>query len=132
MAEILTTEHNEQATVIEWADMMTGSFPELRLLYAIPNGAWLAGNPRQRAMQMNKLKAEGLKKGMLDLCLPVARDGWHGLYLEMKRLDGRLSDDQKFWLDALTEQGYLAVACFSAEDAIETLSDYLTPKGLDT
>jgi hypothetical protein len=35
-----------------------------------------------------KLKAEGVRAGVADLCLPAARRGYHGLYIEMKSEEG--------------------------------------------
>jgi hypothetical protein len=114
-------EHDEQAAVITWATVMSGAYPELALLYAIPNGAALAGKHRA----WRKLEAEGAKSGVPDLCLPVARHGYHGLYIELKFGSNKPSDKQAAWLDRLTEQGYLAVACWGADEAIETIGDYL-------
>jgi hypothetical protein len=114
------TEHSEQVALIEWAATQTGRWPELNLLYAIPNGG-------ARLNHMGGLKAEGLKAGVPDLCLPVARHGWHGLYIEMKINGARPRATQVVWLEALTEEGYLAVVCQGFEDARQTLEDYLTP-----
>ena len=87
----------------------------------IPNGGYR--NPREA----HNLKLQGVKPGVPDLFLPVARGGWHGLFIEMKRQKGgRLSDDQKAWIDALTDQHYLAVRADGAEQACEILYKYLT------
>lgn len=71
-------EHNEQVTVIEWADSKLKQFPELAWLFSIPNGG------QRGKAQAGKLKAEGVKRGVADLCLPVSRMGYNALYIEMK------------------------------------------------
>ena len=60
------SEHLHQKALFEWADRMEGAWPELRLMYAIPNGGL-----RTKA-QAGKLKAEGVKPGVPDIHLPVA------------------------------------------------------------
>ncbi len=115
------TEHAEQRALVTWASLSTGKHPELRLLFAIPNGG-----ARSKAAA-GKLKAEGVKPGVPDLCLPVARGGFHGLYVEMKRVKGgTLSPEQKTWHQALTEQGYHVALCKGQPAAQQTLTTYLT------
>lgn len=71
---------------------------ELAWMHAIPNGGSRGDDAKSRAMQGAKLKAEGVKKGVLDVFLPLPMkltscgptDGYvptryHGLYIEMKR-----------------------------------------------
>lgn len=101
----MTTEHQEQSALIAWARMTESHWPELALLHAIPNGGW------RHPATGKKLKAEGLKKGVPDLCLPVPRHGKSGMYIEMKSKKGRVRKEQKWWLERLTEQGYHAVVC---------------------
>src|SRR5262249_36249391 len=61
-----------------------------------------------------------------DLCLPVARKGWHALYVEMKRQKGgRLSADQRWWHWRLREQGNFVVTVAGAERGIEWVERYL-------
>ncbi|MFA5388119.1 MAG: VRR-NUC domain-containing protein [Candidatus Paceibacterota bacterium] len=73
---------------------------------------------------MNKFKAEGLSNGFPDLTIPYARHGYHGLFIEMKFGRGKPSPEQVSWLDFLAEQGYLAVVCWSAEEAIKAVQEY--------
>jgi len=123
-AKNIPTEHDEQAVVVRWFDL---SFPKLRgRLFAVPNGAHLAGTAAQRSGKMHRAKAEGLRIGVPDLWLPVSRNGLHGLVIEMKRVSGsKTTAEQIDWLEWLGEQGYMAVLCKGADSAIETLKAYL-------
>lgn len=113
-------EDAEQMAVMEWAAYRLGMWPELRLLYHVPNGG------SRNRIEAARLKAQGVKSGVPDLVLPVARGGWHGMYIELKRRKGgRLSEDQRRWLDDLQEQGYLALRCDGAQAAINTIEEYL-------
>ena len=76
------TEHQNQALVMQWASAREGRWPELALLYAIPNFSGRLG--KATAMQGARLKREGRKPGIPDLCLPLARGGYHGFYGELK------------------------------------------------
>lgn len=118
------TEAQEQMTLFSWAAMQSGKYPELNLLYHVPNGG-----SRHKA-EAGRLRAEGVKAGVPDLCLPVARGQYHGLYIELKRQrGGRTSDHQSEWLDALSAQGYKAALCYGWEQAAGTIIEYLTGGG---
>ena len=70
-----------------------------------------------------------MKSGVPDLCLPVARDGNHGLYIELKRQrGGRISEEQVRWIDGLLEQGYAAAICKGWQEAASVIIDYLQRK----
>lgn len=112
------TEHNEQRALVERIAWRANQNPVLCLLYAVPNGGM-----RHRAIA-GQMKAEGAKPGVPDLVLPVARGGWHGLYLEMKRPGGRTSPEQRWWLAQLSEQGYYTAVCYGADEAERTILDY--------
>lgn len=113
-------ESEEQQAVMEWAEAASGRWPELRLIYHIPNEGL-------RSMATGgRLRAEGLKSGVPDLCLPSAHGQYHGLYIEMKRRQGgRASPEQKEWLAALEAEGYQTALCRGADAAIETIGAYL-------
>jgi hypothetical protein len=123
------TEHDEQAALITWARLQSFLYPGLDLLHAIPNGFQLPGNVPtwKRAQIVNHMKDEGLLPGIPDLFLPVARKGWHGLYLEMKSRTGTVRPEQVALLDRLHEQGYLATVCRSFEEAKEAIEEYYAP-----
>lgn len=114
------TESAEQQCLFRWAGFQTGRFPELEMLYHIPNGG-----SRGKA-EAGRFRAEGVKAGVPDLCLPVARGGFHGLYVEMKRLKGsKTSDEQKAWLAKLKAQGYCVALCKGWQAAADVIMQYL-------
>lgn len=94
--------------------------PELRLLHAIPNGG------HRNKITAAKLKAEGVKAGVPDICLPVARGQYHGLYIELKTQQGKLSVRQQTWLADLNDQGFKALLCRGWTTARQAIETYLT------
>ena len=114
-----SSEDAEQETVIQWARMSSGRWPELGLLHHIPNGG--SRNKREAV----KLKRMGVLAGVADLHLPVSRSGYHSLYIEMKFDDGRLSKSQEEFLKAASYERNYCVVCYSASDAIEILDKYI-------
>lgn len=114
------TEHAEQCALMSWAQMAYGKHPELRWLYATPNGGFR--HPSTAA----KLKAEGAKAGVCDLFLPVARGGYNGLFIEMKRTKGgTVSPEQADFIDFVQQHGYRAEVCKGWIVARDVLMDYL-------
>lgn len=105
-----------------WAEMSEGSYPLLSMLYAVPNGGY-----RHPAVAA-RMKQEGVKPGVPDLCLPVARCGLHGLYIEMKARDGRLSKHQQRWRDLLIAQGYGVAVVYGFDEARNVLIEYLNDR----
>lgn len=116
------TEHEEQVIVFKWAEINSELYPQLKLLFAIPNGSYKS---KQSA---RKFAAEGLKSGVPDICLPVpSADGrYHALYIELKRQKGgKVSDQQKEWIGLLQFYGSQAWVCKGAEEAITKIYEYL-------
>lgn len=120
-ASPIPTESAEQQLLFQWARMQSGKYPELALLYHIPNEGKRSHKTGAR------MKAEGLKTGVPDICLPVARGGHHGLYIELKRVkNSRVTQDQLDWIEALIAQGYVAAVCRGCDEAIELITRYLS------
>jgi hypothetical protein len=118
--KVIPTEHQEQCALFEWAAWAAKRIPELHLMHAIPNG----GKRDIRTAAM--LKAEGVKPGVPDIFLPVARGGKHGLYIELKRRRGGvISKAQEAWIRALTNQGYMCAVCHGAEAANNEILAYM-------
>lgn len=112
-------ESNEQEALFRWAVFARGKYPELDLLYHIPNGG------SRNRLEAANLKRQGVKAGVPDLCLPVARGKYHGLYIEMKYGKNKTSENQNIWLKALAAQGYAAAVCYGWQEAQELVTKYL-------
>ena len=113
------TEAQEQKALFQWAGYAEQQYPELKLLHHIPNGG------KRDPITARNLKAEGVKAGVPDIFLPVARGQYHGLYIELKTQKGKLQKNQKEWLNALNEEGYATNVCYGWLEARETIEKYL-------
>jgi hypothetical protein len=122
------SEDAQQIALFAWAWEMREKYPELDYMYAIPNGGF-----RTRS-EAARLRAMGVKEGVPDLCLPVKRGVFSGLYVEMKRpaLNGKKKGyaklDQKRWIKFLISQGYGACVCVGFENAKAVITQYLEHK----
>jgi len=116
-------EAEEQATLFRWAKLCRQQFPEIELLYHIPNG----GN--RDIKEAANLKRQGVKAGVPDLCLPVARGGWHGLYIELKVGRNKPTEKQEAWIRELSKQGYAVKVCYGWEAASRVIRNYLGAGG---
>ena len=112
-------EHEHQATLFKWAKINEKKYPCLALMFAIPNGG------HRHIAVAKKLKAEGVKAGVPDIFLPVAKGKSHGLFIEMKAPKGVVSLTQKQWIFGLVSQCYTAQVCYGWEQAKDVIVDYL-------
>lgn len=123
------SEETEQQSVIAWARLYQGTYPDLAMLWHIKSEgttwSW---------RELHRSQALGVVPGMPDLVMASPRGGYHGLWIELKARDGKVSPAQEKVLAALTERGYYVRVCFGAQAAIFTLLDYLRlpPTKLDT
>ena len=108
----------EQERVIKWARDNENNYPFLWLLHSSLNGVKLSKNQAGRA------KTQGMLSGVPDLFLPVPKNGFHGLFIEMKSGKGRLSTNQTCFLSKVELLGYKIAVCYSANEAIKTIENY--------
>lgn len=129
------TEHAHQVALFMSLQPLYDKMPELRLLFAIPNGGL-----RDR-ITASRLKAEGVKAGVPDLMLPVSRGGYCGQFIELKRITsyklgasgkrkiakskGTVQGNQTDWKEQLQWQGYCVDTCWGWEEAKDAVLRYL-------
>lgn len=127
------SEHSEQARLVKFLD-------SLGILYfAVPSGEF-----RHIAIA-NRLKLEGVKRGVPDLVILEPRGIYHGLLLEMKKSESRpknlplwgkgsdpeswkssgLSDEQWEFLKSASKKGYLVRVGYGEIHAMEIVEEYL-------
>src|SRR4051812_25035629 len=113
------SEEAAQIALFGWAQTATirEAYPELRWLFAIPNGGF-----RTKA-GAGKLRAMGVKAGVPDMCLPIRRGEFGALFIELKKPPTpgkRLSQarpEQNTWIEHLKKQGYGAAVCYGFDAA---------------
>lgn len=120
------TEHGHQTALFCWAANNRQRFPELEWYFAVPNGG------ERNKIVASRLKAEGVKSGVSDTMLPVARRGYHGFFIEMKKPPdengkggGIESVKQTEFGRFVAENGYLYVCCDHWTKAAQYLAWYL-------
>lgn len=115
MPDIIPTEHAEQVTFVA---EFRRRWPDVRI-FAIPNGGY-----RHKATA-DKLHREGVSPGVPDLFVPAWR-----LWIEMKRSKGgRLSPDQKSWIEYLESEGYACIVAKGWENGIREVEEWLSERG---
>lgn len=120
------TEAQEQKFLFQWAMLAEREYPDIQLLHHIPNGG------KRNAREAASLKKQGVKAGVPDLCLPVARDGYHGLYIELKVGRNKTSENQNKWLEMLMKQKYRVAVCYGWREAADIIEDYLSKPATQT
>lgn len=93
--------------------------PELACIYHIPNEG-------TRSIRRGRImKQKGVRAGIPDVCVPIARGEWHSLFLEFKVKSGKLSPVQVKMCKLLHAHGHCVRVAWSADEAIEILEKYL-------
>jgi hypothetical protein len=113
----------EQVALMSWCEKMSSRHPQLALIFSIPNGGKRSSGWWE--------KAEGLKRGVPDLFLPVCvkyhdpEDMRYGLFIEMKFGKNKCTKFQKAWHEALKDEGYEVQVCYGFEEARDVIVEYL-------
>lgn len=120
----IPSEHASQVALINWwhFEALKRGIPEKKLM-AFP----LAG--KRTKASGGRLKAEGMRKGTLDMFLAIKRGERGGLWIELKTeaKGSKLSASQKEMLKLLSED-YCTVVCRSEREARHVITAYLEMK----
>lgn len=114
-------ESKHQKALIEWI----GHNPKLsRFLIHIPNGG------SRNKIEAFNLKLSGVRKGVPDLLLALPKNGYSGLWIELKApknsdVKPRLSKEQEEYLELLNSVGYKAVVCWGWIEARDCIVEYI-------
>lgn len=97
--------------------------------HAIPNGFYRSPASRMKA------KREGVKAGILDVCIPAPelsaggvrsrKTNYHGLYIEMKRRGERLRTGQSSFMDYLDLVHYRNALSYTWQNAARLIVEHL-------
>ena len=107
-----SSEDAEQEAVVEYCDLL-----HIPIVH-IPNEG------KRSLSYAARMKKMGLRRGFPDLLVPLARGGYHGLFIEMKYGKNKTTKEQKEWLERLSAEGYACAVCYNAAEAIKTIESY--------
>ena len=107
-----SSEDAEQEAVVEYCDLL-----HIPIVH-IPNEG------KRSLSYAARMKRMGLRSGFPDLLVPIARGGYHGLFIEMKYGKNKTTKEQKEWLERLSAEGYACAVCYNAAEAIKTIESY--------
>jgi hypothetical protein len=107
-------EEQEQINFVTWLEKNN------IVHFAIPNGG------KRNLLEAFKFKRCGVKSGIPDVCIPIASQPYHGLYIELKRVRGGvISESQKEWQEKLRKNGYCCEIAKGSEEAKSIVRNYL-------
>lgn len=119
-----TPEEDLQMECASWLFEMEALYPDLEFMFHTPNGGFRSKRTRGR------LKAMGTRRGVPDWMLPLPSGRYAGLAIETKAPGGgRLTEQQKGWLNRLGEAGYLTGRATTLKEFQDLVLCYLGVTG---
>ena len=113
----MSSEAQEQEIVVRYCELK--GIP----VYHVPNGG------TRNRLEAKSLKRQGVKAGVPDLCFPVPKGKYHGMYIEMKYGKNKTTQAQNEWLELLSKNGYMTAVCYGVEEAQAVLDKYFNQMG---
>jgi len=121
------TESSHQQAFFCWLHNNKHLQPGFEFAYAVPNGGARSGREAAR------LVAEGVRRGVPDVVIPIPCGQQHGLYIEFKKPDlekamkGTVTNpDQIRYRDYLLSQNYGHFVAFHYLQAVQFTINYLS------
>lgn len=121
MQKRIRHERDDQKNLVKWFYLQ---YPK-EIIISIPNDLV------RTCVQARNATYQGLVSGVPDLFIPIARNGFHGLWIEMKRMGapghrkGIVSERQAKMLEYLSNKNYRTSVCFGFESAKLEIETYL-------
>jgi len=109
-------------------------YPKVRpYIFAIPNGGYRRqksyiskdGKQKSWSPEAKKLKQQGVTPGVPDVFLSLPNKLFHGLYIEFKAGKNKPTIEQYDMIDNLRKAGYRCEVCYSEQEAMDIVMEYL-------
>jgi len=110
---LASTEQDEQILLVDWLNKCT-TIPVIKIDNEGKRTPW--GGALAKRM--------GLYPGASDLFLARPSQGFHGLWIEMKSVKGKVSATQKEFMTRMFEEGYAITTCYSGDEAIKFVKKF--------
>lgn len=117
---LLPSEHEIQASYFDWVRMMRLKDWRYELIYAVPNAG------KRNATIGNRMVAEGLSKGVLDVNIDMPAGGFNGARIEFKSAKGALTKAQEEYFELYRAAGYYPILCRTFNKAQFFTEHYLS------
>lgn len=111
-------EEYEMKKFFEFLDWEGTKDPIHKLPYHIANAGKFAKGGFYRKMT-------GVRRGVPDVHVPFKRCGYLTMYIEFKVKPNKLSEEQVWYLDALTKEGHYCIVAWSGDAAIKEYMRYI-------
>ena len=109
-------EQIEQCKLFDW----------IRSRQDIKPYAFHIANERQTTPQQGRiLKRMGVRSGVSDIFIGLAKGRWHGLFLELKAGNNTPTESQEQFMYDMASQGYYCIWCSGYEHARKSIEIYL-------
>ena len=110
-----TQESNLQIQCVKWFRLQ---YPNV-IIASIPNGG------KRNSITASILKQEGVLSGMPDLIVCCAKNGYNGLFIEMKFGKNKLSANQVEVIEKLKQEVYKVEVCYTFDEFVKVCNEYL-------
>ncbi len=110
---INTPESTEQILIVNWVRQCT----DIPCIHIVNEG-------KRSQQQGSMLKRMGMTSGVSDLFFPRATPEFHGLWIEVKAMNGKVSPAQQKFIDNMIQEGFFAIAAWGADAAIEIIKTH--------
>jgi hypothetical protein len=112
-------ESHIQTDLFRFYDVVSAQVPELVWAFHVPNGG------HRHVAVARQLKAQGVKRGVPDVLLPIASRQWIGLAIELKHGKNKETPEQLVWLHHLQTQNWCCVVSRNWTHAAAVTLSYL-------
>lgn len=105
----------------DWFEKVINKYPGIELAFHPPNGG------KRNAREAARFKRQGVKAGVCDIVIPVAKCGYHGLFIELKApkpYKSSVSKKQRDFIAGVNEQGNLGVVRYGFDEVKSTIENY--------
>ena len=116
-------ESSEQIKIFLWIKENEEVYPVLKTIFHTPNSFF--GTGFAIIMWLKKL---GMRKGVYDIIVPIAKKGYSSLWIEMKKEKGKLSSEQKMFSELINLYSDFPTKfeiCYNSDNCIKLIKEYL-------
>ncbi len=114
-----TFTREEDSIHFECIQLLKNEFPNVEWVSNILDGAKLGEKVMKRHAGMRN------RPGTSDIIILEPRKGFHGMCLEVKTLTGKVSQEQRDFLDRMKRKGYHVTTGHGLDDCFMAIREYL-------